>query len=379
MSSLYKKKILLVFIEPTPYILGIIKALESSLEKKLDILFLEENRSQDWNLSMSSRYLILPKKHHQKISLILNIFFKKKYHLIHLAGWSEPICLLFIFLSKCFNVMTVVESDTPYHQVKRWKQMLKRICYPFIFRFINTFLTGGRRQKKYLEYYGVNPKFIFSMQMTVDVSFIQNKIKTFSVSERLFIRESFRIPKENIVFIFVGRLEFHKGICDLIEAFKLLPPMSANLLFVGDGIARAYVEESARLNANIHYAGRLVEIELIKAYHAADVLVLPSHFEPWGLVVNEAMAAGLPVIVSDKVGCIDDLVHHQQTGLIFKAGCVDSLYHALNYAISERYQLSKMSKNSMKLIDGWTLENEAQKICYAWGKTLTTLYKNHLS
>ena len=88
------------------------------------------------------------------------------------------------------------------------------------------------------------------------------------------------------------------------------------LAVAGDGSLRAHVEAiAAKPDCRVTYLGRLSGDDVLRSYLAADLLVLPSLFEPWGLVINEAMACGLPVIVSDRVGCADDLVRPAETGL----------------------------------------------------------------
>src|SRR4029077_18085376 len=102
------------------------------------------------------------------------------------------------------------------------------------------------------------------------------------------------------------------------------------LVIVGDGSLRALIETVASdADDRVTYLGRLRAADVQRAYLAADLLVLPSLFEPWGLVVNEAMACGLPVIASDRVGCAEDLVRHGQTGLVVGAGCERELAAAI--------------------------------------------------
>ncbi|MBI3240881.1 MAG: glycosyltransferase family 4 protein, partial [Chloroflexi bacterium] len=124
------------------------------------------------------------------------------------------------------------------------------------------------------------------------------------------------------VFLYVGRLEPHKGIQDLLDAFVDLPKESrkSHLIIVGDGSMRRLIESAARTHPAVEYLGRLSGNALIHAYSRADVFVLPSRVEPWGLVINEAMAASLAVIATDRVGCVDDLVREGENGRVLKPG-----------------------------------------------------------
>ena len=95
---------------------------------------------------------------------------------------------------------------------------------------------------------------------------------------------------------------------------------------------------------------------------------MASSFEPWGLVVNEAMAAGLPVIATERVGCVDDLVVNGETGLVILAESTEILTDSMQYFLQNESLRHSMASNARNLIDGWTLENEANNIVSAWKK-----------
>ena len=366
-------KILMIHPEPTPYLIDLINVIHSTFKGQIDILFLNKNVSQNWNLQLEKKWMILPKKNTAKIRLIFQLIFKKKYDVIHFAGWGNILLLLCIALTKFTRVSLVVESDTPIsHHAKFWKKAIKRLVYPALFRQFKIFLPGGTKQAKYFEHYGVKSEHIIPMQMTVNTVEIRRYTKTLCENDRQKIREHYEIGKNKIVFLYVGRLVAQKGIGDLISVFNKIENENSILLIVGDGPLRHQVENTIKINKKIRYVGRLSGKELIKIYCIADTLVLPSHLEPWGLVVNEAMATGLPVIVSDQVGCVEDLVSHQVTGLVVKAGCLVELKCAIeDMAISPTKRI-KMGKYAIEKISDWTLENAAKKVCQAWDQLVRT-------
>jgi glycosyltransferase involved in cell wall biosynthesis len=135
------------------------------------------------------------------------------------------------------------------------------------------------------------------------------------------------------VIMFCGKLHPRKRPLDLAEAVRRLP-QAVSTLFVGDGMLADQV--MARLDqrggsASGAVTGFVSQSELPSYYHAADILVLPSESEPWGLVVNEAMAAGVLPVVSDKVGAAPDLV--RGAGEVFPCGDVPALAAALGRAL----------------------------------------------
>jgi len=176
------------------------------------------------------------------------------------------------------------------------------------------------------------------------------------------------VEPEHCLFLYVGRLEPPKDIAGLLEAFAELSRQSerAHLCMVGDGTLRPMVESAASRLPRLHYLGRLSGESLWDTYAAADVLVLPSVFEPWGLVINEAMAIGLPVIASDRVGCVEDLVVDGRTGIVVEAGSRVSLASAMLRLAEDANARASMGEAARRHIAPWTIEAEAGIVVDAW-------------
>ena len=241
---------------------------------------------------------------------------------MHLAGWGHPVLLGAMIVARLMGVPVAVETDTAIPVTQFWlKRVAKKLLYPILFRLPAVFLPGGTRQKRFLQHYGVLEKRIVVAQMTVDVEAIAKAVMAIPSEARRARRTTLGIAAEECVFLFVGRLELAKGITVLLEAFSLAFDKKDNvrLLIAGDGALRGKVKMAAASSQRVRWAGRLPGEALLDVYATADVLVLPSVFEPWGLVVNEAMAAALPVIVSECVGCVDDLVTTERTGIVIDA------------------------------------------------------------
>jgi glycosyltransferase involved in cell wall biosynthesis len=362
---------LLLFVEPTPYILGLIRCIASSSTVRTEVGFCAENLSQQWDIPISGAdAFILPKGALAAVWTVSRRIFSGHYRLLHLAGWGEPAQKAALLWAWVLRIPAYLQSDTPLPaRSPLWKRLLKRMVYPLMFRIPARLLPGGTLQREYLKHYGVADDRIDIAQMTVDVAGIRRQcaeLERFGSRSRVRLRH--RIGAEHVAFIFIGRLESHKGIADLLGAFSRLcaSRSDAALLVAGDGSSRLLVEKAAATNPAIHYLGRLDERGVVEAMNAADVAVLPSTFEPWGLVVNEAMAAGLPVIASNRVGCRADLVRQDQTGLVFSAGSVDSLLDAMLYMATRPDERKRMAAQARAAIGNWTLENWARNIVKAW-------------
>ena len=131
-------------------------------------------------------------------------------------------------------------------------------------------------------------------------------------------------------FLFVGRLIERKGIEVLLAAFRHVD--RGELWLAGDGPLRSLVVAEAESNPRIRFLGYANEESLPELYRQADILLVPSHFEPWGLVVHEGLAYGLPVIATDQVAAADDLVDSGTNGYIVPAGSSEALASAMRSA-----------------------------------------------
>jgi glycosyltransferase involved in cell wall biosynthesis len=152
--------------------------------------------------------------------------------------------------------------------------------------------------------------------------------------------------------MFSGKFVEKKRPGDIVEALRILSEGERNevqLLFVGDGPLRAALERSAR-GLPVHFAGFLNQSEITAAYAAADCLVLPSDSgETWGLVTNEAMACGVPALVSDQVGCAVDLITPGETGDVFACGDTSGLA-ALIARHADRSDLDRMGEAARRRV-----------------------------
>lgn len=127
------------------------------------------------------------------------------------------------------------------------------------------------------------------------------------------------------------------------------------VLMVGSGeMSESLQRLAADLSLdNVIFPGFINQIELPKVYAASDVFVLPSEDEPWGLIVNEVMCAGLPIVICGEVGCVPDLVEDDDNGLLFKAGDIGGLTDCLKRLLSDSHLRLRMGRRSRERIVQW--------------------------
>jgi len=239
------------------------------------------------------------------------------------------------------------------------KRLLKKSFFTVLNNLFDGFLAIGSLNWEYYRHYGVSADKIFPMPYAVDNVFFQTGAKK-AAAQREQLRRKLRLKTGRPVILFVGKLETRKRPDDLLAACRELLNSGAladspYLLFVGDGNRRRPLEEAARkMNLDsVRFLGFKNQTELPAFYDLCDVFVLPSAFEPWGLVVNEVMNAGRAVILSDRVGCGPDLVRHGENGFVFPAGDVAALTAVLAKVLTDPAACRAMGEKSRAIISQW--------------------------
>lgn len=147
---------------------------------------------------------------------------------------------------------------------------------------------------------------------------------------------------------------------DLLVAFHNARKrgIDATLAFVGSGEQEEKLKEYVRQQQlpDVHFLGFRNQSELPGIYSVADVFVLPSQDEPWGLIINEVMCAGLPVIASSEIGAVADLVRHGENGFTYDAGNIAALTEHLSQLLGEPEMRTRMGNASRRIIEDWNHE-----------------------
>lgn len=235
-----------------------------------------------------------------------------------------------------------------------WKARLKNKFIQHVFRKFSAFLYVGTANRDYFQYHGVSQEQLFFCPHCVDNDRFCSESENAAESAREWKRE-LNIPVQNRVILFAGKFEAKKRPRDLLEAFKQAQLRDVSLLMVGNGEQEVGLRRDFQ-DGNIHFAPFQNQSLMPRTYMAGDVLVLPSYGsgETWGLAINEAMCMGRPVIVSDHVGCAQDLVRNGKNGLIFPAGNVSALAEALRESIADVEKLKSWGENGRNMIQDYS-------------------------
>lgn len=230
-----------------------------------------------------------------------------------------------------------------------------------LFRQAAGILVSGHQNAEYYRHYGADPGKFFFVPFAIDNERFARDSR-FDPGEREAMRARFGASAEQRILVFSGKLVPHKDPLTLVRAVASMRHRKRVLiLFLGHGELRETLESYARRHdVRIHFAGFVNQRDLPKYYAAGDLLVLPSLFEPRGLVVNEAMACGLMPVVSDRCGCIGDLAVPGDNAVVFPAGDPAALAAELDRLVYEPELLQRMTRRSREIISTWSFEQAVQ-------------------
>lgn len=266
---------------------------------------------------------------------VYEIVRRGQFDAILVSGWNRKSALQMIRACWQNKVPVLMRGDSQLMTKRSWvKSVVKFLPYCWFLPRIDAHLYVGKRNKAYLQHYGVPEKRLFFAPHFVDNDFFSTCAREAVVSgNHLRIRDEFNIPHDAFVVLFVGKFIPQKRPADFVRAclhiLQLPEDVKMHAILVGDGLLSNDLQLLARPQAEqIHFAGFRNQTELPAFYCTSDVLILPGR-ETWGLVINEAMACGIPAIVSDVAGCVPDLIEEGRTGYTYPVGDVNALTQRL--------------------------------------------------
>lgn len=295
---------------------------------------------------------------------LISRLLKGNYDVLWMHGYSRLFNILMIFAAKFFGIKVLIRDEATKVSANRGlvKRMLKVLFFSVISRVADGFLSIGTLNADYYRSYGVTENKIFNVPYVVDNNFFQ-KESAKALLTRESLRQDLNLEPARPIILYASKLTERKRAADLLQAVRLLyadiaVEVRPYLLIVGDGEQKEkLIEASTYFDEKfVRFIGFVNQTQLPAYYELADVFVLPSANEPWGLVVNEAMNAGIAVIVSDQVGSGPDLVKNNVNGHIFKSGDVHDLKEKLTDVLNDPIRCKSMGAESLKLISNWDFQ-----------------------
>jgi glycosyltransferase involved in cell wall biosynthesis len=266
------------------------------------------------------------------IDIIWPINIVRNSDLVVIQGWNKFTYIYLMVVSMIARKPFYLRSDNNSYSQYKIQSFAQRIRTKLKDIFISPFLkqcsgvlTIGSRNEEYFSNLGILKQRFHRVPFSVDTNLFQ-----LESDEREKLRFEFlknhNFDKSTLIYLFVGKVRKDKGVFDLIEAARSFP--KDIFLFAGDGPELAELKAKGGDLPNVVILGFKNQSELPIIYAIANFIVLPSHREAWGLVINEGVAAGCIPIVSEACGCAPELVE-TTSGLLFQEDNVDSLIQAI--------------------------------------------------
>ena len=299
-------RIFCYFVEPASYTLDLIKNVYNNIQ--IDHCFINSHTFAKSDFTTEQVFLDRL-SFFSKFKFLISVY--TNYDIIIVNGYNNY-CFFITFILNLFSVRKkyiAIDSDTqlriPGNLLKR---LIKWVYLSTIFRnkYILGFAGGTKTHKDLFRHYGMNENRIFFIPMMVDNT-------KFYIDKKKF--------PEIFTFLYVGRLVSHKNVEGLIQQFReKFSNKRAILKIVGCGKDGHYLRNKYASN-NVFFLGELYNEDLVVEFKSASCFVIASNFEPWGLVVNEALSASLPVIAYKEVGAVHDLIKGKSNGMIAEDMC----------------------------------------------------------
>ena len=287
---------------------------------------------------------------------------RSRYDVLVTLGWTIPDTFLARAIGKLKRTPTILWDESIPHAPGAFKQCLQ----PLLSRYFGSFdayLAASDWCREYMLSMGARADRVTVFPQVVDNQFFHQEALRLR-AQRETLKRTFGIATTRTI-LYVGQLISRKGVDTLLDAFELVAARDADvsLVMVGDGVLRAALQARRAASAfreRIFIQSFASQAELPAYYALADLFVLPSQYDTFGVVVNEAMASGLPVIATSRVGATGNLVQDYINGRVIPPGDAVQLAEAMLFMLADDARRSEMGELAWARIQQWTIEDAAQ-------------------
>ena len=296
---------------------------------------------------------------------IWNVLRKQRYDALLVHGYEHFPKWLAFYAAKRNGTRLILRGESHVNR-KHGRAFLtaKKVLLTNLFKNVDAFAYIGTLNRNLYESFGVDRSRLYFAPYSVDNRFFAGSVRRLR-DKRDELRQEIGLSTDSPVILFVGKLCARKQPILLLRAFAAIRTRhKCQLIFAGDGEMRAEILREAKTSAipDVHITGFLNQTEMPRAYALADIFVLPSSFETWGLVVNEAMAAGLPIVAARTVGCSTDLIQAGRNGFTFGVDSQEQLIQSLEQLVINHGLRGAFGHESSKIIEGWSIDKCADGI-----------------
>ena len=251
-----------------------------------------------------------------------------------------------------------------------WKIYAKRWLWPRLFRLADAVIVPSSGGVALMRSLGIAPDRVALTPFVVNNDWWTEQADR---ADGVALRCDWGVPSSSLVVLFCAKLQPWKRPQDVLRAFAKAKVPDSFLVYAGEGSLRGQLEAEAQalgIADRVRMLGFVNQFQLPAIYRAANLFVLPSEYEPFGVVVNEAMLCGCPVAVSDHVGARYDLVRPCETGLVFPCGDVDALAVILRDVLADRARLKELSAAARRHMESWSPRENIEALLTAVEKAV---------
>jgi glycosyltransferase involved in cell wall biosynthesis len=290
------------------------------------------------------------------------------------VGYVQASFWIAYFAAKTCNTSFLFGTDsttlTP-RDARSWKTAIKRTFWPRLFGLADQVIVPSSGTRELMLSLGIADELITLTPYTVDNEWWMQRAQQVDLQS---VRGSWGATASDTVILFCAKLQPWKRPLDLLRAFAKLNSSNAWLVFAGNGPLRQQLEAEASalgVAARVRFLGFVNQSQLPAVYKSADLMVLPSEYEPFAVVVNEAMCCGCPAMVSDRVGAARDLIAPVCPEFIFPCGDVDALAERLRNAVADRARLQAVGERGVEHMRTWSPERNIEATIQAIEKAVS--------
>lgn len=353
-------KILFLTNVPSPYRVNFF----SLLGEKCDLTVIYEleyatNRDKKWKIDVKKTYkeIFLNAKRilaDGGFSFKILKYLNKEYDFIIVGTHGTPIAKLAMIYMRIRKIPYILNLDGALMYTLKTKNKMNLFLRKIMFQGAKYYLTTNDESIKYLESFGIGKnkifKYRFSSVLRKDI--IDNIINQ---NKKDMLKMSLGI-KEKKIILSVGQFIFRKGFDILLKSKKYIDT-NVGLYIIGGNVTEEYNKLIRDYNLkNVHFLGFKPKEELEKYYEVSDIFVLPTRHDEWGLVINEAIAKGLPVITTNHCGAGLELIKNYENGFSVHTEDYVTLGWKINKILDDEKLKKSMEENNYKLASEYTIE-----------------------
>jgi glycosyltransferase involved in cell wall biosynthesis len=356
------KKILWVTNIPSPYRVDFFNIIGESC--KLKVIFernQSDERNEDWygkNFNNFDYVFLKGFKYKADSSISLSVikYLKREYDIIFISNPMTPTGIISTTYLKLFKIPFVIEGDGAF--IPKKEKVLKSKLKRFLLSGAKNYFSTGEAHKKYYIHYGVKEnKILWYPFSSVNKNYIAKRPRT--DAEKYYLRQKHNLQTIPTI-LFVGQFIKRKGIDLLFEIVQgLKHPFQ--LVMVGGSMAQlSNFVNTKNIAHNIKVVEFIIPEILIEYYDLSDVFILPTREDIWGLVINEAMSRGLPIITTNSCGAGLELVENKVNGYLFEIPKHQTILPLINELIEESEIKNRMGRESLKKIHSYSINRMSE-------------------